>query len=262
MIDLGPFVPALLLIGAATWFGLRDRNRFHEARHRQVGAWVLGLAVAATVLSTWDTVIPSTPLAQARLQVADAPLHVDLSGRAALVVTGELPHVETGEGASGTYRIGVTTPDGHVERFSGRIEEHWEQQRVARRGHLQVLTVHNDARYPLPSGPVDVSVEAKDGSLPGPLTLQVLPAPVPAWLLAGAGLVLTVGAALLEARESRPAAFSLDVGTLGAFAALLATQISPASPGSEVMGTGLVSLLVGVGCALLLRFGMGRFASP
>ena len=261
MIDLGPLVPALVLMGAATWFGLRDRARFQAARHRQAGAWVLGIALAATALSTWDTIVPSTPLAQARLQVADAPLHVDLARPAALVVTGELPHVETGVGASDTYQVRVTTADGRTERHSGRIEEHWEQQRVARRGQMQVLTVHNDARYALPAGPLDVSVEAKDGSLAGPLTLQVIPAPVPAWLLAGAGLVLTLGAALLEAREARPAAFSLDVGTLGAFATLLATQISPASPSSEVTGTGIVALVVGVAGAMLLRVGTGAFAA-
>lgn len=257
MMEVGPLLPALILIAAATWFGLRDRNRFVQTLHKRVSAWVLGIAAGAALLLAWDTAVPSTPLASAALQVSDAPLHIDLGHRSALLITGELPAVSQGTGASGTYVVDVTDASGHVRQLPGRIEEHWEQHRVGRRGQVQTLTVHNDVRYELPAGPLDLSVASKDGSLSGPLTLKVLAPPPPEWLVAGAAVVLTVAAVVLEAREKGRTAFSLDVGVLGAFAALLATGVTPASPTSEVVGTGFVSLLVGAGGAMVLRLLVG-----
>lgn len=228
-----------------------------RGRRRWVAAALLGVTLVGVAAVVWSVLVPGAQLAHAELELGQhltAQLGVN---RSAVLVRGELPHTDPGNNVEGTFRLEVTAPEADRLSFDGVLDKHYEQGRAGRRGKSETLVANLEERFDLPDvldgKTVTVTVARKSDQIQGPLSLDVIPAPLDSQNVAIAGMAVALAAAVIDGLSERKSWLTPVLGTLAMYGVLVCHHVVPHGTFRPLVGAAMAAVAVGMSAGSLLR---------
>ncbi len=252
------FLTAMLVVIGLCALAANEWQHMKGRGPRAAASGGLLLAGVAAVWAAWAVAADKQPIASADLSPGRPALELDAGAMPpSLLVRGSLGVGGEGMAASGTYRVEVRDPEGHLlDRFEGDFEDHPSggQSGYGPPGRSSDLEDRFDLSADTAGKRLLVSVVEETGGLVDALEVQALPAPPRAVWIGG----LTLGATILGAIADRsaspiPSRSAIWAALLGSFGVALLDGVTPGSSPMAILGALIFAGLFGLPAGLLVR---------